>query len=169
MMELLLVVVLVGVMAAVGFAPAYTVLAIKDIKEAKAEAIANINRDFWVAEYYRHVAIDSTNTKLELDAREEKELVKVLFEDAVTEGRLLTAVEMNMVKEIITNFISSAVINALKFLTYFSNLGSIVILPTLETEEVHRDVFILLIIFKAFSLINIGTALEIIFFSKYII
>ena len=103
MMELLLVVVLVGVMAAVGFAPAYTVLAIKDIKEAKAEAIANINRDFWVAEYYRHVAIDSTNTKLELDAREEKELVKVLFEDAVTEGRLLTAVEMNMVKEIITN------------------------------------------------------------------
>ena len=103
MMELLLVVVLVGVMATVGFAPAYTVLAIKDIKEAKAEAIANINRDFWVAEYYRHVAIDSTNTKLELDAREEKELVKVLFEDAVTEGRLLTAVEMNMVKEIITN------------------------------------------------------------------
>ena len=103
MMELLLVVVLVGVMAAVGFAPAYTVLAIKDIKEAKAEAIANINRDFWVAEYYRHVAIDSTNTKLELDAREEGALIEALFEDAVTEGRLLTAVEMNMVKEIITN------------------------------------------------------------------
>ena len=103
MMELLLVVVLVGVMATVGFAPAYTVLAIKDIKEAKAEAIANINRDFWVAEYYRHVAIDSTNTKLELDAREEGALIEALFEDAVTEGRLLTAVEMNMVKEIITN------------------------------------------------------------------
>ena len=95
MMELLLVVVLVGVMAAVGFAPAYTVLAIKDIKEAKAEAIANINRDFWVAEYYRHVAIDSTNTKLELDAREEGALI--------AEERLLTDVEMQMVKEIITN------------------------------------------------------------------
>ena len=103
MMELLLVVVLVGVMAAVGFVPAYTVLAFKDIKEAKAEAIANINRDFWVAEYYRHVAIDSTNTKLELDAREEGALIEALCEDAVTEGRLLTAVEMNMVKEIITN------------------------------------------------------------------
>ena len=103
MMELLLVVVLVGVMAAVGFAPAYTVLAIKDIKEAKAEAIANINRDFWVAEYYRHVAIDSTNTKLELDAREEGALIEALFEDAIAEERLLTDVEMQMVKEIITN------------------------------------------------------------------
>ena len=103
MMELLLVVVLVGVMAAVGFAPAYTVLAIKDIKEAKAEAIANINRDFWVAEYYRHVAIDSTNTKLELDAREEGALIEALFEDAIAEERLLTDVEMHMVKEIITN------------------------------------------------------------------
>ena len=103
MMELLLVVVLVGVMAAVGFVPAYTVLAIKDIKEAKAEAIANINRDFWVAEYYRHVAIDSTNTKLELDAREEGALIEALFEDAIAEERLLTDVEMQMVKEIITN------------------------------------------------------------------
>ena len=103
MMELLLVVVLVGVMAAVGFVHAYTVLAIKDIKEAKAEAIANINRDFWVAEYYRHVAIDSTNTKLELDAREEGALIEALFEDAIAEERLLTDVEMQMVKEIITN------------------------------------------------------------------
>ena len=103
MMELLLVVVLVGVMAAVGFAPAYTVLAIKDIKEDKAEAIANINRDFWVAEYYRHVAIDSTNTKLELDAREEGALIEALFEDAIAEERLLTDVEMQMGKGMITN------------------------------------------------------------------
>lgn len=96
-------VVILGAIAAVGFVPAYCFTTVKDVVDAKAEAIAKINRAFWVEEYYRHVAIDNTNTSLELAATEEKELVKVLFEDAITEERLLTAVEMNMVKEIITN------------------------------------------------------------------
>ena len=135
MMELLLVVVLVGIMAAVGFVPAYTVLAIKDIKEAKAEAIANINRDFWVAEYYRHVAIDNTNTNLELAATEEKELVKVLFEDAIAEERLLTDVEMKMVREIIVNCPYFGGVKAA--LTVFDNYAKVTVNDRvkLETQE----------------------------------
>ena len=96
-------VVILGAIAAVGFVPAYCFTTVKDVVDAKTEAIAKINRAFWVEEYYRHVAIDSTNTKLELDAREEGALIEALFEDAIAEERLLTDVEMQMVKEIITN------------------------------------------------------------------
>ena len=128
-------VVILGAIATVGFVPAYCFTTVKDVVDAKAEAIAKINRAFWVEEYYRHVAIDNTNTSLELAATEEKELVKVLFEDAITEERLLTDVEMKMVREIIVNCPYFGGVKAA--LTVFDNYAKVTVNDRvkLETQE----------------------------------
>ena len=98
-----------------------------------AKALKEKHPEFTLIGYDHHT--DSKNTNLELAATEEKELVKVLFEDAIAEERLLTDVEMKMVREIIVNCPYFGGVKAA--LTVFDNYAKVTVNDRvkLETQE----------------------------------
>lgn len=79
-----------------------------NIHEAKEQAIKNIYVNAVIQCLPVRIA-DSTNTKLNLSTAEEKEIMQILFEDAIREKRLFTEIEIQMIKEIILNSPSARV------------------------------------------------------------